>query len=133
MATVAGPPLRASRRARLARVTTTGPSATGQWQDFSFGWNSGAATSATLSLLQQSTGFGGNDYEAAALGIQRTLIEVDLPAEVRDEVARRGIQFGVVNPWNWHHGSFEGIWMDPGTGEMTACGDPRRTAQALSA
>ena len=60
-------------------------------------------------------------------------IEVDMPESVRDAVARRGITWGVVNPWNWHHGSFEGIHIDPETGEMAACGDPRRTAQALPA
>lgn len=76
--------------------------------------------------------FGGNDYEAAAFGVQRTMIEVDVPGEVRDAVVARGVNFHPVNPWNWHHGSFEGIWIDPEAGEMSACGDPRRTAQAMA-
>lgn len=62
----------------------------------------------------------------------RGLIEVDLDEEVRKAAEARGLSFDVVNPWNWHHGSFEGIVIDPTTGTTTACGDPRRTAQALA-
>ncbi|MEL6808720.1 MAG: VPLPA-CTERM sorting domain-containing protein [Pseudomonadota bacterium] len=40
----------------------TGPSTVAIWEDFDFTWGSGSATSATVSLLQASTGFGGNDY-----------------------------------------------------------------------
>lgn len=76
--------------------------------------------------------FGGLDYEAAALGVRGTMVEVDLPEAVRDEVVARGVNLHPVNPWNWHHGSFEGIWIDPRSGEMSGCGDPRRTAQALT-
>jgi gamma-glutamyltranspeptidase/glutathione hydrolase len=62
----------------------------------------------------------------------RSLIEVDLDEEVRKEAESRGLTFDVVNPWNWMHGSFEGIAIDPATGTTTACGDPRRSAQALA-
>ena len=37
------------------------------------------------------------------------LIEADFPEKVREKAAGRGINFDIVNPWNWHHGSFEGI------------------------
>ncbi|MGP6086678.1 VPLPA-CTERM sorting domain-containing protein [Antarctobacter jejuensis] len=40
----------------------TAPAATAVWDSFSFNWSSGSATSATLSLLQQTTAFGGNDF-----------------------------------------------------------------------
>jgi hypothetical protein len=40
----------------------TGPDAVASWEDFSFGWSSGSATSATLTLLQETTAFSGNDY-----------------------------------------------------------------------
>lgn len=58
------------------------------------------------------------------------LIEADIDEGVREEAAAQGIRFDVVNPWNWHHGAFEGIYIDPTSGERRACGDPRRTSQA---
>lgn len=76
--------------------------------------------------------FGGFDYRAGLLDIQQTMIEADIATEVRDAAARRGMAWSVVNPWNWFHGSFEGIKIDPEAGLMTACGDPRRTAQAMA-
>lgn len=42
--------------------TITGPATTGTWQAFGLGWNSGAATSATISLLQSTVAFSANDY-----------------------------------------------------------------------
>ncbi|MEM1075859.1 MAG: hypothetical protein AAF665_14050 [Pseudomonadota bacterium] len=42
--------------------TVTGPSATGVWEAFGTDWMSGSATSATVTILQNSTAFGGNDY-----------------------------------------------------------------------
>lgn len=57
------------------------------------------------------------------------LVEADFPESVRGKVAERGVRFDVVNPWNWHHGSFEGIHLaDDGT--RRACGDPRRCSMA---
>jgi hypothetical protein len=41
------------------------------------------------------------------------------------------LAFEVTNPWNWHHGSFDGVLMEDGT--FKACGDPRRTAVAMGA
>ena len=57
------------------------------------------------------------------------LIEADFPEKVREQAAERGIRFDVVNPWNWHHGSFEGIHLDE-DGTRRACGDPRRCSMA---
>jgi gamma-glutamyltranspeptidase / glutathione hydrolase len=59
------------------------------------------------------------------------LIEADIDERLREEVARRDVQLTVVNPWNWHHGSFEGVHIDPGSGLLSACGDPRRAGQAM--
>lgn len=42
--------------------TISGPPGVANWDGFSFNWSSGLATSATLSLLQGSTAFSGNDY-----------------------------------------------------------------------
>jgi len=58
------------------------------------------------------------------------LIEADLDAEVRRGAEATGLRFAVVNPWNWHHGSFEGIFIDPDTGALSACADPRRCGSA---
>ncbi len=57
------------------------------------------------------------------------LIEADFPEDVRDAAAARGIRFDVVNPWNWHHGSFEGIHVGE-DGVRRAAGDPRRCSMA---
>ncbi len=71
--------------------------------------------------------FGGGSYTSPG----RLLVEVDLDEKVRDAAAKRGIAWDVVNPWNWHHGSFEGIFM-AADGTAHACGDPRRNAMALA-
>ena len=57
------------------------------------------------------------------------LIEADFPEKIREQAAERGIRFDVVNPWNWHHGSFEGIHIGE-DGVRRACGDPRRCSMA---
>ena len=57
------------------------------------------------------------------------LIEADFPEKIREKAAERGIRFDVVNPWNWHHGSFEGIHIGE-DGVRRACGDPRRCSMA---
>ena len=71
--------------------------------------------------------FGGGSYTSPG----KLLVEVDLEEKVRRSAAKRGIAWDVVNPWNWHHGSFEGIFMDS-DGRAHACGDPRRNAMALA-
>jgi gamma-glutamyltranspeptidase/glutathione hydrolase len=57
-------------------------------------------------------------------------LEVDLPESVRSAVTKRGLRFHLVSPWHFMNGSFEGIAIDPATGTLTGCGDPRRNAQA---
>ena len=57
-------------------------------------------------------------------------VEADFRADVRDKVRDRGINLAVVNPQNYGMGSFEGIWIDPVTGERRARGDTRRCAMA---
>ncbi len=69
--------------------------------------------------------FGGNSYERPG----SLMIEVDIDESVRGGAAQRGIQWHVVNPWNWHHGSFEGIHVTEAG--YRACGDPRRNAMAI--
>ena len=57
-------------------------------------------------------------------------IEKNYDQRVRETVEQRGIDFDVVNPWSLYHGAFEGIRFKPGSGTMTACGDPRRCSKA---
>ena len=71
--------------------------------------------------------FGGGSYTSPG----KLLVEVDLDETIRTAAAKRGIAWDVVNPWNWHHGSFEGIFM-AADGTAHACGDPRRNAMALA-
>lgn len=59
-----------------------------------------------------------------------TMIEADLDESVRKEAEAKGLKFDVVNPWNWHHGAFEGISAEPRRGTRSACGDPRRCSKA---
>ena len=42
--------------------TITSPDATGVWQQFSGSWNSGAATSATIRIVNLNMAFSGNDF-----------------------------------------------------------------------
>jgi len=56
--------------------------------------------------------------------------EADFNPAVRKKAKERGFRFDVVNPWNWHHGAFEGIHVDPASGTIHACGDPRRCSKA---
>jgi len=60
----------------------------------------------------------------------RITIEKDYDPGVRGAVEQRGIDFDVINPWSLYHGSFEGIHFEPGSGTMSACGDPRRCSKA---
>jgi gamma-glutamyltranspeptidase/glutathione hydrolase len=61
------------------------------------------------------------------------MIEADLDESVRKGAEKLGISWDLVNPWNWHLGSFEGILVDPKSGEAAACADPRRAGMAMAA
>jgi gamma-glutamyltranspeptidase/glutathione hydrolase len=54
--------------------------------------------------------------------------EADIDEALRNEVTERGIHFDVVNPWNFHSGSYEGVHLINGVAH--ACADPRRTGAA---
>ncbi len=71
--------------------------------------------------------FGGGSYTKPGT----LLVEVDVDPKVREAASKRGIRWDVVNPWNWHHGSFEGIHLTV-DGTAHACGDPRRNAMAIA-
>ena len=58
------------------------------------------------------------------------MLEADLPGEPGNLLREAGATVEVVNPWNWLCGSFEGVLMEEAG--AVACGDPRRTAQAVA-
>ncbi len=70
--------------------------------------------------------FGGRSLDVPGT----TMVEADVDEDVIATVRDRGHAIDVVNPWNWHHGAFEGIHIDPDTGVRSACGDPRRCSKA---
>lgn len=76
--------------------------------------------------------FGGpNSIEgllSGAAGTPTYLCEADIDQGLRDEVTERGIRFDVVNPWNIHAGSYEGVHMVGGVAR--GCADPRRAGAA---
>ncbi|MEO0378923.1 MAG: VPLPA-CTERM sorting domain-containing protein [Pseudomonadota bacterium] len=77
----------------------TGPSTVAIWEDFDFTWGSGSATSATISLLQASTAFGGNDYALDDLSFTANGTTppptVPLPAAAWMLIAAMGGLFGL--------------------------------------
>lgn len=70
----------------------------------------------------------GNAYTSS--GGMLLAVEADFRADVRDKARARGLNLAVVNPQNFGMGSFEGIWIDPDTGQRRARGDTRRCAMA---
>jgi gamma-glutamyltranspeptidase/glutathione hydrolase len=54
--------------------------------------------------------------------------EADIDEGIRKEVVARGLNLDVVNPWNFHSGSYEGVHLVDGVGH--ACADPRRAGAA---
>ncbi|MFC3053257.1 gamma-glutamyltransferase [Kordiimonas pumila] len=59
------------------------------------------------------------------------LMEAGMGDSVISRARELGVPLDVVNPYNWHHGSFDGLFVD-GHGVVSGCGDPRRTAMAMA-
>lgn len=58
------------------------------------------------------------------------LIESDMKTEITRFLQDKKMRLDVVNPWNWHLGTFEGIHIHPDTDIRSACSDPRRAGGA---
>ena len=71
--------------------------------------------------------FGGSSYVLP----EHVMIEADMNPAGRAAALKRGMKFEVVTPWNWHHGAFEGIFIDS-DGRQLGRGDPRRNSVAMS-
>ena len=65
----------------------------------------------------------------ASAGMAGTMIEADVDPGLRAEVTASGVPVNTVSPWHHMCGSFEAILRDPATGELSACGDPRRSSR----
>ncbi len=70
--------------------------------------------------------FGGNSISDPT----KMLMENDYDPAIVAQLEKLGMKFDKVRPWQWHLGSFEGIYIDPATRVAHACGDPRRAGQA---
>lgn len=73
----------------------TAPSTTAQWQQFYQIWNSGNATSATISILNQNTEGGGNDFALDDISFSpmytcedTVTVHVDYPIEAHPDTVR---------------------------------------------
>jgi gamma-glutamyltranspeptidase/glutathione hydrolase len=71
--------------------------------------------------------FGGDDTRTPGA----VMIEADMGEALIAQAGGRGQKLVSASPWDWMHGSFEGIRIAE-DGTASACGDPRRTAQALA-
>ena len=70
-------------------------------------------------------------FGGSSMGVPGALIvEADLPGDPVRLLEEAGQTVEVVNPWNWLCGSFEGVLIEEDG--AIACGDPRRTAQAVA-
>lgn len=76
---------------------------------------------------------GGPTYTSDTLAPDAFFLEADCGSpEIHAEVRKRGLGIELVNPWNYHSGSYEGVHI-AADGLATACADPRRTGLALAA
>jgi gamma-glutamyltranspeptidase/glutathione hydrolase len=58
--------------------------------------------------------------------------EARIPAETRQDLARRGHQVNEIDDWSWIVGGGQGISRDPESGAFMAGADPRRDGYALA-
>jgi gamma-glutamyltranspeptidase/glutathione hydrolase len=59
------------------------------------------------------------------------LMEARVPEDVRAELARRGHEIQVLQPYDWAVGGAQGILVDPETGALSGGADPRRDGYAI--
>lgn len=81
--------------------------------------------------------FGARPHDPARGWVPGTTLEHGFPDEVLRDVRSWAGQNGLwtrdIGPWNSMTGNFDGITIDPDTGLMRSCGDPRRMGTAIAA
>lgn len=73
--------------------TATAPASTGVWQPFAADWNSGASTSATITIVDLNTAFSGNDFALDDISFVGPDPDLAATSLARDD-ARPGVDFG---------------------------------------
>lgn len=80
--------------------------------------------------------FGARPHDPARGWVPGTTIESDFPGEVLEELkgwaSANRLWLREIGPWNSMTGNFDGITIDPATGIMRSCGDPRRMGTAVA-
>ena len=81
--------------------------------------------------------FGARPHDPARGWVPGTTVESGYAAGVLDEVrkwaGKNRLWFHDIGPWNSMTGNFDGITIDPATGLMRSCADPRRMGTAVAA
>lgn len=81
--------------------------------------------------------FGARPHDPARGWVPGTTFESGFPTpvlrEVRAWAERNGLWTRDIGPWNSMTGNFDGVTIDPSTGFMRSCGDPRRMGTAVAA
>ncbi|SCL18129.1 gamma-glutamyltransferase [Micromonospora inyonensis] len=81
--------------------------------------------------------FGVRPHDPSRGWVPGTTIESGFAENVRHEVrgwaSRNRLWMREIGPWNSMTGNFDGITIDPGSGLMRSCADPRRMGAAVAA
>ena len=92
----------------------------------------------TLQMLLNSLEFGMNVQAAIEAprvrAFERTLVDIEsrIPEDVRSELAVRGHEVRVLEPFTWRVGGGHGIAIDPHSGVLTGGADPRRDGVSVA-
>lgn len=80
--------------------------------------------------------FGARPHDPARGWVPGATVESGFPADVLRDVGRwagaNRLWMREIGPWNSMTGNFDGITIDPETGVMRSCGDPRRMGVAIA-
>jgi gamma-glutamyltranspeptidase/glutathione hydrolase len=88
-------------------------------------------------MLSSVLDYGKDPYEAAVLPRMLPMrddytveIETRIPERVLRDLVKLGAKLKPLPPYDFHMGSFQQAWRDPGTGLLSAASDPRRAGVA---
>lgn len=88
-------------------------------------------------MLSSVLDYGKDPYEAAVLPRMLPMrddftveIETRIPEHVLRDLVKMGAKLKPLPPYDFHMGSFQQAWRDPGSGLLSASSDPRRAGMA---